>query len=79
MIDLFTSKKFLVMLAAIVMAIASKLGLNLDPDLVNQVLAMAAAYILGQGIADRGKEAAKVEAAAAVAANDNVADEKVAA
>ena len=58
--DLLTSKKFIVMVAALVVAIASKLGLDLDKDLVNQVLAMAAAYVVGQGIADHGKEAAKV-------------------
>lgn len=62
--DLFSSKKFLVMLAAIVMAAASKLGLALDPELVNQILALAGAFIVGQGIADHGKEAAKVNAAA---------------
>lgn len=56
---LFSSKKFLVMLAGIILASASKLGLDLDPDLVNQILALAGAYILGQGIADHGKEAAK--------------------
>jgi len=56
---LFSSKKFLVMLAGILLASASKLGLDLDEDLVNQILAMVGAYVVGQGIADHGKEAAK--------------------
>lgn len=59
---LFSSKKFLVMLAGVVLAIANKLGLDLDPELVNQILALVGVYIVGQGIADRGKEAAKVNA-----------------
>jgi len=60
---LFSSKKFLVMLAGIVLASANKLGLDLDPELVNQILALVGVYIVGQGIADRGKEAAKTSSA----------------
>lgn len=52
---LFSSKKFLVMLAGIILAVANKLGLDLDPELVNQILALVGVYIVGQGIADRGK------------------------
>lgn len=63
--DMFSSKKFLVMLAGIIVMAADKLGLNLDPDFVNKLLGLMAMYILGQGIADHGKEKAKVEAAAA--------------
>ena len=66
--DLFSSKKALVMLAAIAVAAGSKLGLHLDPDLVNQILAISGAYIVGQGIADHGKEAAKIEYADSPAA-----------
>ncbi len=56
---LFSSKKFLVMLAGVAVAVASKLGLAITPDLVNQILALVAAFVVGQGIADNGKEAAK--------------------
>lgn len=59
---LLGSKKFLVMLAGIIVAVLAKVGVPLDPDLVNQVVGLAAAYIVGQGIADHGKEAAKVGA-----------------
>lgn len=68
--DLLSSKKFIVMLVAVVMAVASKLGLDLDRELVNQILGMAAAYVVGQGIADHGKEAAKVKAAPVVGAKE---------
>jgi len=66
--DLIASKKFIVMLVTIAVAVASKLGLNLDPDMLTQIIALAGAFIVGQGIADHGKEAAKINAAAA---NDN--------
>ncbi len=64
---LFSSKKFLVMLAGIILAVANKLGLDLDPELVNQILALVGVYIVGQGIADRGKEAAKLANGPAIA------------
>jgi len=62
---LLGSKKFLVMLAGVIVAILAKVGVPIDPDLVNQVVGLAAAYIVGQGIADHGKEAAKVTAGGA--------------
>ncbi len=60
--EILKSKKFLAMIAGVVLAIASRAGLDLDPDMVDRVLALVGVYILGQGIADRGKEAAKVNA-----------------
>jgi hypothetical protein len=65
--DLFSSKKFLVFLSAAIVLLASKLGFNWDPSTVDRFLGIASAYILGQGIADHGKEAAKVNAAAGIA------------
>ena len=64
--ELFASKKFLVFLAGVLTLIASKLGLNLDPDTLNGVIALTAAYVVGQGIADHGKGAAQVNAALAL-------------
>lgn len=72
--QLLTSKKFIVMIAAAVVAVASKLGLNLDPDLVQQIVYLAIAFIVGQGIADHGKEAAKVEAASGVPVTTTVTE-----
>jgi hypothetical protein len=62
--QLFLSKKFLVMLSGIVVFVASRLSHALDPADVDRVLALIASYIVGQGIADHGKEAAKISAAA---------------
>ena len=75
--DLFSSKKFLVMLSGIVITVASKLGLNIDPNTLNQILAIIAAYIVGQGIADHGKEAviAQSRLAAAQAVTQTTTDE----
>lgn len=57
--DLLTSKKFLVMLAAILVWAAGKAGLNLTTEQLLPVLVAMATYIVGQGLADFGKEAEK--------------------
>lgn len=70
--DLFTSKKAMAALASIatqaLVRIAGKYNIVLDPatadQLANAVLMTAGAYLLGQGIADHGKEKAQVEAEA---------------
>lgn len=59
---LFTSKKFIAALAGVVVSLVSVAGLELPTDAVAAVLAPVMAYIVGQGIADNGKEAAKVAA-----------------
>jgi uncharacterized membrane protein len=73
--DAFGSKKFLVFLVGALVAVGNKVaghfGYELDPDTVTQLVGIAAAYIVGQGIADHGKEAAKVTAAAAAAPTPN--------
>lgn len=60
--QLLSSKKFLVMLAGVFVAVLGKVGVPIDPDLTQEILAMCAAFVVGQGIADHGKEAAKVTA-----------------
>lgn len=65
--ELFKSKKFVVMLAGILLAVANRLGLNLDPGLLQEILGMLGAFIVAQGIADHGKERAKVEITAQAA------------
>jgi hypothetical protein len=37
------------------------LGLDLDNELVLAILGLVGTYVIGQGIADNGKEAAKLE------------------
>lgn len=69
---LFGSKKALATMAGTVTSalvmVAAKQGWGLDPaaaeSLVKVILGLVAAYVLGQGVADWGKEAAKVQAAA---------------
>jgi len=56
------SKKFRVLIVGIVLAIGGKLGLNLDPILIKYVVGLCMAYLVSQGIADQGKEAAKINA-----------------
>lgn len=57
--DIIKSKKgqaFLIGLAALLL----KNVLGLDEATANQIVAAVGTYLLGQGIADHGKEAAKV-------------------
>ena len=61
LVDLLTSKKFLAMVVGIIMSIATKYGLNIPEDLVNQLVALIVTYVVGQGIADSGKEAARIK------------------
>ena len=58
--DLLTSKKFIASLAGTIVAFAGKYGIELDNESVALILSPLVAYILGQGIADTGKEAAKL-------------------
>ena len=59
--DLFKSKKALTAIAAVIIAIAAKAGLDLSTDELMPILTPLMAYIVGQGIADHGKERAKIE------------------
>ena len=57
---LIASKKAVAMLVGVLMAAFGK-KMGLDEEAVMSVAGTAAVYILGQGIADHGKEAAKVQ------------------
>lgn len=67
LVALFGSKKFLALLTTlIVLALTRKLGLD-EPaatELGREIVAVASAYMVGQGVADHGKERARVEAEA---------------
>lgn len=63
---LLASKKFVAAVVGIVLAIAGRYGFNLDPELVRELVYILIAYIIGQGIADHGKDAAKINAAVEV-------------
>jgi len=64
LIDLFTSKKFLTALTAIAVYIAGRFGFNLDTSVLDRIYAALLVYVGAQGIADVGKSAAQVTAAA---------------
>ena len=63
--QLFSSKKFTVGLAGVLFVVLNEvLGLGVGEDLVGDVVQLASAFLVGQGIADAGKEKAKIEAGA---------------
>lgn len=65
--SVLTSKKAIAALAAIaavlLVPVLAKVGLVLSEDQIEHFVAVVAAYLVGQGIADHGKEKAKVEVA----------------
>lgn len=62
---MLTSKKFVTMAIAIVVWLAAVFGFDVSADALDKLFALTIApYLVGQGIADHGKEAAKIVAAA---------------
>ena len=59
---LLTSKKFIVLISGLLVTLLAKFKLNIDATTVQEFVAMIIAYVIGQGIADSGKEAAKISA-----------------
>ena len=53
---MFGSKKFLASLCGVVVAVAAEAGLNISTEALVAVMSPIVAYILGQGVADHGKE-----------------------
>jgi hypothetical protein len=68
-----TSKKALALLAGAVVWGLAKAGVLIPEESVLEILVLIAAYIVGQGIADNGKEAVLAAAKAAVAKDPPVA------
>lgn len=66
LLEMAGSKKFLVLLSTVIAWLALKLGWHVDQDAIDRLLVVVSAYLVGQGIADKGKGAAEV-----AAANDN--------
>lgn len=63
-LGLLGSKKFIVLVSGLIVTGIAKYKINLDPLMVQGMLAALVAYLLGQGIADSGKGAAEVAALA---------------
>jgi len=61
--SLFSSKKFVAMIAGVLATLIGKIGFDVPTETINQVVALVATYVVGQGVADHGKhrptEAAK--------------------
>lgn len=62
---LLTSKKFMAMVSGLIVVLLAKLKFEVDPTTIAELVAMVVAFILGQGVADSGKEAAKINAVSA--------------
>ncbi len=57
--ELLKSKKFQAAVISLVVMILAEVGLELDPAALVVVVSPLIAYILGQGVADIGKEKVK--------------------
>lgn len=53
---LLTSKKFIAFLVGIILTALSKKGIVIPEDMATEVMGLTAAYLVGQGAADWGKE-----------------------
>ena len=58
--ELLQSKKFVAVLISITVWLAGYVGLDVDPIALAPIFATVIAYIVGQGLADHGKEAEKL-------------------
>jgi len=60
--DLFSSKKAVAAMASIGVIVANSVGLTaLSETTLTMILGVIATFIVGQGLADFGKEKAKIE------------------
>lgn len=59
--ELLTSKKFIVSVSGMIVALVAKLGLELQTEDVAAIVSPVVAYVVAQGWADRGKEAEKIK------------------
>ena len=59
--EILKSKKFQAALAGVIVALAADQSLDLDTEQILLILSPILTYIAGQGLADIGKERAKIE------------------
>ncbi len=82
LVELFGSKKFLILLGSMATWLVAHFGWHVDQGTIDRFLAVVSAALVAQGVADHGKpaaeahatanvEIAKINAATAVAVNDN--------
>ncbi len=59
--NLFTSKKFIVCLISVILMVINELVIQINVEKMLGIISPLLLYIVGQGIADIGKEKAKVK------------------
>lgn len=57
--SLLSSKKFLAMIVGLIVTLVGKIGWDIPEETVSKLVGLVASYVVGQGIADFGKEAEK--------------------
>jgi hypothetical protein len=57
------SKKFVALVAGTIVVFLAKYKIEADPIVIGGLITMVTGYLIGQGVADNGKEAAKVKPA----------------
>lgn len=67
LVDLFTSKKFLAALTAVIVYVAGRFGFDVDTAVLDRIFAAFLVYVGAQGVADVGKGAAQVQEQATAA------------
>ncbi len=58
--EMASSKKFIAMVGGLATVLVAKVGLDVPNETVMEMTGIVMCYLVGQGIADNGKEAAKV-------------------
>lgn len=58
--DVFTSKKAVAAMVTLLVIILQAFGLPISEEVIHNILMVVAPYLVGQGIADAGKSAAKI-------------------
>ena len=59
--DVFTSKKAVAALVTLLVIVLQALGFPISEQVIQNILMVIAPYLVGQGIADAGKEAARMK------------------
>jgi uncharacterized membrane protein (DUF441 family) len=68
--NLINSKKFIAAIVGFIVAAGARVGLHLDPTTVATLVSPFIAYIIGQGMADKGKHAAEITALAEISPSE---------
>lgn len=75
-IRLVSSMKVWTAVLGLLTAVGAKYGLNVDPEVYWAIVGVITALILGQGLTDHGKEAAKIATGIVTTNNANSALDK---